>query len=253
MPRLAFPSCLVVPLMLTLFAPTSSSRAAEPLPFDEADVFFELNDTDGDLGIHALVDGEAWKQLTIKDPRSKEILHVAVTGRLRKQGLTELFFESAEPSFDELPPEQFFQRFPEGLYTIEGKALGREMLESQDALTHLMPAPPENVQLNGADVAEDCDVVLLPTVTAPVVLTWDPVTESHSDLGRSGEPIEVVNYQVVIEGEDLELTVDLGPDATAFEVPEDLTEPGAELKFEIVVKEASSGNQTAVESCFVVE
>ena len=33
----------------------------EEIPFDEAKIFFELNNTDGDLGIHALVDGDAWK------------------------------------------------------------------------------------------------------------------------------------------------------------------------------------------------
>jgi hypothetical protein len=32
----------------------------DEIPFDVAELFFELNDTDGDLGIHALIDGEAW-------------------------------------------------------------------------------------------------------------------------------------------------------------------------------------------------
>ena len=29
--------------------------------FEDADVYAELNDTDEDLGFHALIDGEAWK------------------------------------------------------------------------------------------------------------------------------------------------------------------------------------------------
>lgn len=38
------------------------------LPFDVAKVFVQLNDTDGDLGFHAQIDGEAWTLLKIKDP-----------------------------------------------------------------------------------------------------------------------------------------------------------------------------------------
>ena len=37
-------------------------------PFDEARLLFEHNDTDGDLGIHALIDGDEWKRLQIDDP-----------------------------------------------------------------------------------------------------------------------------------------------------------------------------------------
>ena len=51
------------------------------------------------------------------------MLNVRVKGRLQKQGLTEFFFESAEPTFDELEPADFFKRFPEGEYEIEGKRL----------------------------------------------------------------------------------------------------------------------------------
>jgi hypothetical protein len=85
------------------------------IPFGEdTSLFFELNDTDGDLGIHAFIDGDAWKTLEIEGPNEREMLEIQVIGRLRRQGLTELFFESAEPSFDELSPKQFFLRFPEG-------------------------------------------------------------------------------------------------------------------------------------------
>jgi hypothetical protein len=71
----------------------------EEIPYDEAEIFFELNNTDGDLGIHALIDGEAWKSLEIEDPWGREMLDVRLKGRLRRQGLTEIFFESAEPVF----------------------------------------------------------------------------------------------------------------------------------------------------------
>ena len=127
------------------------------IPFDEAELFFELNNTDGDLGIHALIDGDAWKKLEIEDVRERTILKVKASGRLRRQGLTEIFFESAEPTFDELSPAQFFRRFPEGIYEIEGKTIEGEELESEVELTHVMPAPAD-ITVNGQPAAEDCDV-----------------------------------------------------------------------------------------------
>jgi hypothetical protein len=228
----------------------------EEIPFDEANIFFELNHTDGDLGIHALIDGEAWKRLEIEDPREREMLDIRVTGRLRRQGLTEIFFESAEPSFDELRPRRFFRRFPEGEYEIEGVTLEGDELESTAELTHLLPAPPDNITVGGIPAAEDCDADPLPSVPAGnVVISWDPVTLSHPELGRTGEPIEVVKYQVVVELEEptlLIFSVDLPPDVTEVAIPAGFIALGEEFKFEILVREAS-GNQTAVESCFEVE
>lgn len=225
----------------------------EEIPFEEARLFFELNDTDGDLGIHALVDGDEWKRLEIEDPHERQMLDVQVRGRLRRQGLTEIFFESAEPTFDELAPEQFFLRFPEGTYEISGRTLDGEELESEVELSHVMPAPPGNVQIAGIPAAENCDVVPLPVVDGeePVVISWDAVTGSHPDLGASG-PVEVANYQFVVEFGDFSMTVDLPPTITEFEIPAALLELDDEFKFEIVVR-ADSDNQTAVESCFETE
>ncbi len=82
-------------------AVSADDHDEDEIEFDEAHVFFELNNTDGDLGIHALIDGEPWKKLTIEDQDERTILKVKTRSRLRRQGLTEFFFESAEPTFDE--------------------------------------------------------------------------------------------------------------------------------------------------------
>ena len=121
---------LIVPVLALILGTAAPELWAddEEIPFDEAELFFELNDTDGDLGIHALIDGDAWKKLEIEDPRERKMLTVHVQGRLRRQGLTEIFFESAEPTFDELSPEDFFKRFPKGTYEIEGTTLEGEEL-----------------------------------------------------------------------------------------------------------------------------
>ena len=241
-------------LIFAVAAPVVSAEDEMEIPFADAEIFFELNNTDGDLGIHALIDGEPWKRLEIEDPNGREMLDIRVRGRLKKQGLTEIFFESAEPTFDELPPRKFFRRFPAGIYEIEGETLYGVEMESETELTHLLPAPPDNIKISGVAAAEDCDAVPLPVVSAPVTISWDPVTLSHPDLGITNEPIEIVQYQVVVEQLDLGLTlsVELPPTTTEVVIPEVFTDLGNEIKFEILVRE-DSGNQTAVESCFVLE
>jgi hypothetical protein len=241
--------------------------------FEVAELFFELNNTDGDLGIHALVDGGPWKYLKIEDTNERGILRVSASGRLRRQGLTELFFESAEPTFDDLPPAKFFRRFPEGIYEIEGITLEREELENEVELTHLMPAPAVPT-VNGQPMApacdeddEDYDEELVPTIEAgtDVIISWDPITHSHPDLGRTDEPIEIVNYEVVVEvewevdGEEFVsvFSIILPPGQTAVTIPEELIDLGleeaeGEFKYEVLAREESY-NQTAVESCFVIE
>ena len=226
----------------------------EEQPFDEAQLFFELNHTDGDLGIHGLVDGDAWKRLEIEDPSEREMLNVWLSGRLRKHGLTEIFFESAEPTFDELPPAQFFRRFPAGPYEISGVTLQGQELESIVEISHVMPAPPQNVLLSGVAAAENCDAEPLPQVSAPVTISWDPVTTSHPDLGASGK-VNIAQYQLVVEREEptlLVLSVDLPPEITSFQLPGNFTTLGDAFKFEILVRD-ENGNRTAVESCFELQ
>lgn len=251
---LAVAALLVTAAAPAAWADSDSDSDSEEIPFDVANVFFELNNTDGDLGIHALIDGEPWKRLSIEKPNGNENLKIRLRGSLRQQGLTELFFESAEPTFDELDPEDFFNRFPEGEYEVEGVTIEGDDLESTAIVTHLMPAPPE-IEVNGEALPEDCDEDPVPELSEPFVISWDPVNFSHPDLGRTNEPIVVVNYQLVVEREEpspLLLTFDLGPDVTEVELPPDLIDPGDELKVEVLVREESD-NQTATESCFEVE
>lgn len=248
---------LVVPTVLVLataFAAPPADNDGEEIPYDVATIFFELNDTDGDLGIHARIDGDAWRMLEIESPDETRNLKIQVKGTLEQQGLTELFFESAEPTFDELSPAEFFSRFPEGEWEVSGVTIEGEELESTARVSHVMADRPRNILVSGIPAAPDCDADPLPAVSEPVVIRWDPVTQYHPRIGIAG-PVEVVKYQLVVEREEptpLVLSVDLPPDVTEFEVPEDFTALGEEFKFEILVREAS-GNQTAVESCFEID
>ena len=251
-------------ICLVFIAPVFADDEEEPF-FEEAFLFFELNNTDGDLGIHAKIDGDPYKRLKIIC--EKKLLDLKVKRSLRKQGLTELFFESAEPDFEEMSPEEFFERFPAGDCVIKGTTLDGEKVETETTLTHLMPAPPITT-VNGVAAAEDCDVVPLPKVSggSAITIRWDLVTLSHADadseegLGSSGE-LKVINYEVVVEidEEPFHVSIILPPDATSFVVPPEMValmgvmggDFGDVLKFEVLVRE-DSYNQTAVESCFEV-
>jgi hypothetical protein len=218
--------------------------------FAEAELFFELNDTDGDLGIHASIDGGPWTSLRIEAPGERTLLDLLSRGRLRSQGLTQLFLESAEPPFDELTPEGFFRRFPEGRYQIEGSLQDGRTIAKVASLSHVLAAPPQNVTISGEPTAENCDAANLPVVFAPVTIDWDPVTHSHPEIGRSG-PVKVSRYELFVEREGVKLSLDLPSSVTEFEIPDGVTKLGDEFKFEIIVR-TTTGNNTAIESCFVV-
>ncbi|MGH8770892.1 MAG: hypothetical protein ACREV2_06870 [Burkholderiales bacterium] len=233
---------------LALGAATPAIWAAE---FSEAELFVELNNTDGDLGIHGSIDGGAYSMLKIENPMERTIYRVTAHGSLAKQGLTQLFFESAEPTFDELAPEEFFSRFPEGTYEIEARSLTGEEIEAQVVLSHVMAAPVGNVSVSGVPAAENCDAVPLPSVSEPVIIHWDPVTTSHPEIGKTG-PVEIVRYQFFVEREGVKLSIDLPPTVTQFQVPSEVIALGDEFKFEIIARTAT-GNNTAIESCFTVQ
>lgn len=227
----------------------AAAQSGKPSQFSEAEIFVELNDTDGDLGIHASIDGGPWLDLEIEGPGDRHLLNIFSRGRLRTQGLTQLFLESAEPSFDELDPADFFRRFPEGRYEIEGRAQEGGTIESTAVLSHVMAARPGNIRVNGVSAAESCDEPP-PMVLPPVTIDWDSVTRSHPEIGKKG-PMKVSRYQFFVEREGVKLSLDLPPSVTEFEIPRGVTDLGKEFKFEIIVRTAT-GNNTAVESCFVV-
>src|SRR3972149_5649703 len=92
----------------------NSSGAGAKIPFSDARILIELNATDEDVGIQVFLDAEGWKKVSIVSPDGRTILEVLSSGKLRKQGLTELFFESEEPSLDDVPLSEFLARFPGG-------------------------------------------------------------------------------------------------------------------------------------------
>ena len=221
-----------------------------PIPFDDAKIIIELNATDGDVGIQVFLDGEPWENVKIFSPDG-QIFEVNGTGNLKELGLTELFFESNEPSLDELPLDEFLAMFPEGEYEFEGLTVEGDNLVGTATLTHDIPCGPEIVSpAEGA--------VVNPNNT---VIEWEEVTNK---LGPDGEcddssEIEIFGYQVIVEREDplRVFSVDLPASAREVTVPSEFLESGTEYKFEVLAIEergiGERGNQTISESFFCTD
>jgi hypothetical protein len=234
---------LALAAAVTIVVGTTSIASAQG--FSQAQIFFELNDTDGDLGIHASIDGRPWTELRI-DGAGGRMLEVFSRGRLRSQSLTQLSFESAEPS-----PMTFFRRFTEGRYQISARAPNGTMYTGTAVVSHVMAAAPENIRFNRVRAAGSCDDPP-PTVTGPVTVEWNPVTRSHRRVGRTGA-VTISRYQVFVDrvGGISKIAVDLPRTQTSFRVPTELTDSGGMFKVEIIAR-TSTGNNTAIETCFRV-
>lgn len=251
----------LLPLAVGTTALALCSQAALTQEFEEAQIYLELNHTDRDLGIHGLIDGDAWKSLEIEGPGEQELMNIWLRTALRRQGLTELFFESAEPRFSELSPAAFLNRFKAGIYEIEAVTLDGVEFEEEVRLSHVLAGPPRNVRVNGQPGADNCDSDDLPQVSAPVTIDWDPVTTSHPAIGTPNVAVTVKQYQFVCEieregrtPEEIVFSVDLPRGRTEFTCPAEFTSLSldGEVKYEIITK-LSNNNQTSVESCFELE
>ena len=227
---------LTIAATIALVAGTATP-AAWAARLDEAEIYMEINATDGDAGIQVFLDGEGWKRMKIFDPDGRKVLDFKARGNVGLQGVTELFFESAEPSFDEQPFEDFLALFPPGLYRFRGTTTEGDKLNGKARLTHQIPDAP--VQISPADgAAVDPD---------DAVFTWDPVADPPGS--------EIVAYQVVVECEEPDfkvLDVFVDPDVSSLTVPPEFIEGGEECKWEVLAIE-DSGNQTISETEFEVD
>lgn len=200
---------------------------------DEARIYIEFNASANDLGFHVFVDGEDWRRLKITNPRGRPVFSVEGRGAFGALGLTELFFEGAEPSLDEFPLDELLARFPEGEYEFVGRTAASEAIHGVGTLSHAVPAAPEAVAMIDADDA--------------VSIHWEPVT-SPAD-GFDG-PIEIVGYQVLLDS----FQVTLPASATSVTLPPELVASleAGEHDFEVLAIDAS-GNRTIAEGALLLD
>ena len=242
------PVILVAVIALTLGAAAPEVWAAERVEFDEAEIFFEFNSTDLDLGLHIFFDAEAWKEVEVKDKSGEEIFEVENDGSLKEIGSTEVFTESAEPPLcDEDEDDcdvdeaihEFQARFPAGEYRFRGRTVDGKKLKGSAYLSHELPTAPE------IDAPED--------LANPFVIEW---------YQPAGGP-KVVGYEVVaemvIDGRTFVNTATLPGRATRFTVSREFIRLAAraqraerleEFKVEVIARAANLNKTITEEAVF---
>jgi hypothetical protein len=197
-----------------------------------AKIYFEFNHSANDLGVHVFLDGEDWTMLKIVNPAGTTIFSVEGKGPYANLGLTELFFEGAEPSLDEVPLADLLAKFPEGKYKFTGKTVGGDNIVGTGTLSHAIPVGPSNVSA----VLGNND---------SLVISWDAVTGPPD--GFPDEPITIVGYQVIVGA----FQVTVPATTTSVTVTPEFVESlrSGTHAFEVLAIEAS-GNQSITEGSF---
>lgn len=224
---------LVSKCLVAVLAALGALAPATAAPFSFARIYIEYNASANDLGFHVTMDGPNWKTLNIVNPRGVKVWEVIGRAGYAELGMTELFFEGAEPNLDEFPLAQLLAKFPEGAYKFNGIAIGGTQLKSVAMLSHAVPDGPEVA----ADVNGD-----------EVVIRWQPVT--HPPEGFPNKQIDIVGYQVIVET----FQVTLPASTTEVELPDEFVEslPRGEIPFEVLAIDRS-GNQTLTEGTFELD
>jgi hypothetical protein len=201
--------------------PAAVENSAHGKPFEIAQVFFELNTTDNDMGFQVFLDAEGWDRVTVTDPRGNQVTRLLAEGRLAEIGITELRFESAEPSVAEVR-----SRFPPGEYTFRGHTVEGGTLVSRARLSHSLLAPPTFSPRDGQRVDKDNAVVRW---NAPGAEQVEIIIE-NTDLGHV--------FDVTVSGSTTRLTI-----------PPQFLRRGTEYTIELL-SIADNRNRTIAQSTF---
>ncbi len=206
-----------------LFGALGNARAGNTIEFADLAIFFEFNATDNDLGVQVFLDAMDWKRVRARNPDGIPILDITAGAELKELGLTELRFESAEPS-----PQEVLDLFVPGDYAFSGITVEGDKLQGIATLSHGLPPAPNILAPEEDEVVDPSDLVI----------EWDPIPG-------------VVLFEVIVANEEngASLNVELPPSATRLEVPEAFLQPGAEHKVEVLAI-AASGNKTISELVF---
>jgi hypothetical protein len=213
-------------LISTAAAQGSQERAA---PFDDARLEIEVNATDGDAGFQIFADSDnEWKSFEIFRPDGGRIVNFQTDGNLSDFGLSELFSESSEPPFAEMPFTEFERLFPAGTYRFVGVTTDGQSLASNVLFSHRILSAPQ--------ILQPTDGGTLPADNA--VIRWAPVQGA-------------VDYEVIVSSPEEERVLDttLSADRTSLTVPPEFLDPGVTYAIEVHAS-ASNGNRIFTEVSF---
>ena len=211
----------------------------EVLHLEDARLKFEINSTDQDGGVQVFVDAEEWRTMSIFDPGGNRIFSTQTRGRLARFGGSELFLESGEPPFSELPLTKLLKQWPAGVYKFRGTRADGQVFRGSARLTHRLPAGPN--LLSPVESSQ-------PQRPRHTVMRWQPVP--------APEGSRIIGYQVLVERETglkalpvQTLDVTMPPTATSLHVPPGFLRPNKEYSWEVLAIE-KGGNQTLSSSTF---
>jgi len=207
---------------------------ATSVKLETSRIFIEYNSSAGDLGFQVSLDAEEWKSFKIINPKGLTIFQVDGKGPYGRLGLSELFFEGAEPTLDTFPLDDLLALFPEGRYQFIGVTTEGTRISGTSTLTHAVP--------NGPSVSTDVN-------GENVVIHWEPIPGVPA--GFPQERITIGGFQVIAERENphRELSIDLPATATSVTLPPEFLEPKTHYAFEVLTIE-TGGNQTITEGSF---
>jgi hypothetical protein len=131
--------------------PTRAATAGDELRLEVARIYWEYNASAEDLGVHVKLDAEDWARMSIEGPGENVLFQVKGQGPYRELGMTELFFEGAEPALDDVPLDELLALFPAGEYEFSGRTVDGEELESEATFSHAIPDGPQVSTEQGAN------------------------------------------------------------------------------------------------------
>ena len=211
--------------------PRTAPAGGGQVDFDFARIYWEYNSTANDIGVHVTLDGEDWTELEIENPSEDVIFSVKGKGPYHEFGLTELFFEGAEPSLEDVPLQELLAKFPEGRYEFSGLTADGHEIESMDRFSHAIPDGPDVFADQGAN-----DFLRI---------RWSAVDSPPP--GFPNKRIDIVAYQVIVE--DFQVTVPAS--VLSVTVPPEYvgTLESGEHQYEVLAIDKSA-NQTITEGYF---
>ena len=224
-------SCLAAALFLAMG--TAAAAQNNPNSFAIARLYIEFNQSGrNDLGFHVVPDGEDWKAFKILNPSERTIFDATGRAAYSDLGLTEIFFEGAEPSLDDVPLATLLALFPEVTYRYIGEQVDGSS-SNRVTLSHAIPDGPRvTATVNGDEV----------------VIRWSPV--AAPPLGLPNRKIKIVGYQMIVGS----FQVTLPAASSSVEVPEEFIAglAAGSQPFEVLAIDVS-GNQTITKGEFELE
>jgi len=226
-----------------------SKQKDKTIPLTESKLIIENNAKDKDTGFQGFIDSEqGWKRITVTDPDGKKVLDFKPEGDLGKLGLTELFFESAEPENKDVSISELLKTLPEGKYEFKGftseSSDESRTLIGTATFSHDIPeapailSPEEDSELSAGDALH---------------VSWSSV-----DKNIDGSDANIIAYQLTVEKDQdpdphmigtFGFTMNLPPSVTEITIPKEVFEPGADYSLEVLAIE-ENGNQSINSTSF---